>query len=320
MSKTYFAYQKTDDEKTAKLVSFGSGAQGEQTIINLGVPTPEPQTQNTKKILRNKNFPLINNNRIYELCFADFVTDKTRIVQYESDNTKGFLNCDRFNTGYGAYCKNSDNQAVKMFYQFELFFDDSLTEQEKDAIVFAQLDGEAIDGTKKIDESNTLTINAKEDETDEQLTSASFDLYYKKDSTSGNRYLYTKATNQTVFSSIYSMVFGTKLYTLLNDVNITRVDIRGFDNNNICIADESTYPTINWAYVPCVIAVNESSELSSVFQGSYCFSIGQQGELLLHKTSIDFGREIESQLLVNSLGDALAHIDLTYVLCNNYNI
>lgn len=319
MSKTYYAYQKADNEKTAKLVSFGSGASGEQTLINLGIPTPEPQTQNPKNIIRNKNFPLTHNQRIYEQCFADYVDNKARITQYESDNTKGFLNCDRFNTGYGAYCKNSDNQAVKMFYQFELIFDDTLTEQEKDAIVLTQLNGENTNGTNKIDESNTLTINAKESEDDEQLTSASFDLYYKKDS-SGNRYLYTKTTNQTVFSSIYSMVFGTKLYTLLNNASITEIRIRGFENNNTCIADESTYPTINWAYVPCVIAVNESSQLSNVFQESYCFSIGQQGELILHKTSIDFGSEIESQLLVNSLGDPLTHIDLTYVLCNNYNI
>lgn len=317
MSKTYYAYQKTDDEKSAKLVSFGSGASGEQTLINLGVPTPEPQTQNTKKILRNKNFPLINNNRIYELCFSDYVDDKTRITQYESDNTKGFLNCDRFNTGDGAYCKNSDNQGVKMLYQFELIFNDTLTEQEKDAIVLAQLNGENTNGTNKIDESNTLTINAKESEDNEQLTSASFDLYYKKDS-SGNRYLYTKTTNQTAFSSIYSMVFGTKLYTLLNNANITSINIRGFDNNNTCIADESTQPTINWAYVPCIIKVNDS--LSDVFQATYCFSVGQDGELILHKNGIDFGSNIESQLLVDEYGAPISHIDLTYVLCDNYNI
>ena len=312
MSKTYFAYQKTDSEKTAKLVSFGSGASGEQTLINLGVPTAEPQTQNTKKIIRNKNFPLVNNNRIYEMCFTDFVDDKTRIVQYESDNTKGFLNCDRFNSGDGAYCMNSEDEAVKMFYQFELIFDDNLTEEQKDALVVAQLNGEDTNGSKKIDESNTLTINSK---VDNNVTSATFDLFYKKDS-SGNRYLFTKTTNQTAFSNIYSMVFGTKLYTLLSNSGITEVKIRGYEDNNSCIADPSTLPNINWAYVPCVIKVND--DLSSVFQASYCFSVGQDGELILHKNYIDFGQKVESQLLVDEYETAITHIDLTYTLCNNY--
>lgn len=318
MSKTYYAYQKADGEKTAKLVSFGSGANGEQNIINLGIPTPEPQTQNSKKIIRNKNFPLTNNQRIYEQCFADYVDNKARIVEYELDNTKGYLNCDRWNTGDGAYCMNSENSPVKMYYQFELIFDDSLTEQQKDDIVLAQLNGQTMDGTKKIDESNTLTINGMEDETDEELTSSTFDLYYKKDS-SNNRYLFTKTTNQTRYGSIFNMIFGTKLYTLLNNASITEIRIKGFENNNTCIADESTYPTINWAYVPCVIKVN-NNDLSSRFQSSYCFSVGQDGELLLHKTSIDFGKEVESQLLVNSLGDPITNIDLTYTLCDNYNI
>ena len=313
MSKTYFAYQKADGEKTAKLVSFGSGADGEQNLINLGVPAAEPQTQNTKKITRNKNFPLVNNNRIYEMCFADFVDDKTRIVQYESDNTKGFLNCNRWNTGDGAYCMNSEDEAVKMFYQFELIFDDNLTEEQKDAIIVAQLNGESTNGSNKIDESNTLTINSK---VDDNVTSATFDLFYKKDS-SGNRYLFTKTTNQTAFSNIYSMVFGTKLYTLLGNSGITEVKIRGYENNNTCIADPSTSPDINWAYVPCVIKVN-NTDLSSRFQGSYCFLIGQDGELLLHKTSIDFGQKVESQLLVDEYETAVTHIDLTYTLCDNY--
>lgn len=318
MSKTYFAYQKGDSDKTAKLVSFGSGSQGEQTIIKLGIPTPEPQTQNQKKIIRNKNFPLQHNQRIYEQCFADYVDNKARIEEYSSDNTKGYLNCDRWNTGYGAYCKNSIDEAVKMYYQFELIFDNSLTEEQKDEIILAQLNGTEMNGTRKINESNTLTINGKEDAEDLDTTSATFDLYYKKDNNTGARYLFTKTTNQQVFGCIEDMVFGTKLYTLLNNASITEVRIRGFEDNNTCIADESTYPTINWAYVPCVIKVND--DLSSVFQGSYCFSVGQQGELILHKTSIDFGMEVETQLLVNSLGDPITHIDLTYVSCNNYNI
>lgn len=317
MSKTYYAYQKTDDEKTAKLVSFGSGADGEQTIINLGVPTAGPQAENTKKILRNKYFPLTNNNRIYELCFADYVSDKSRIVQDTIDNTHGYLNCDLWNTGDGAYCKNSDDESVKMYFQFELIFDDSLTEQEKDAIVLAQLNGSATNGTNKINESNTLTINAKENEESQQFTNSTFDLYYSKDN-NGNRYLFTKTTNQTAFSSINSMVFGAKLYTLLKNASITSVNIRGYENNNTCVADPSTLPDVNWAYVPCVIKVNDNN-LASVFQESYCFSVGQDGELILHKTSIDLGKAIEPQLLLDSYDVAITHIDLTYVLCDNYN-
>lgn len=316
MSKTYYAYQKADNEKTAKLVSFGSGADGEQTIINLGVPSAERQTENTKKILRNKYFPLTNNNRIYELCFADYVSDKSRIVPYTIDNTNGYLNCDLLNTGDGAYCKNSDDENVKMYYQFELIFDDNLTEEEKDAIVIAQLNGSATNGTKKIDESSTLTINAKENEDDINFTTATFDLYYSKNN--GNRYLFTKTTNSTAISSINSMVFGTKLYTLLNNDSIIEIKIRGYENNNTCIADPSTLPDINWAYVPCVIKVNDNN-LASIFQESYCFSVGQDGELILHKTYVDFGKSVESQLLVDEYGVPITEIDLTYVQCDNYS-
>lgn len=317
MSKTYYAYQKTDDEKSAKLVSFGSGADGEQTIINLGVPSAERQVEHEKKILRNRYFPLTNNNRIYELCFADYVSDKSRITADTIDNTNGYLNCDLWNTGDGAYCKNSEDDSVKMYYQFELIFDDSLTEEQKDAIVISQLNGSATNGTNKINESNTLTINAKANEDDQQFTTATFDLYYSKDS-NGNRYLFTKATNQTAFSSIYSMVFGTKLYTLLNNASITSVNIRGYENNNTCIVDPSTLPDVNWAYVPCVIKVNNNN-LSSVFQETYCFSVGQDGELILHKTRINFGKAVEPQLLLDNYGVPIDDIDLTYVLCDNYN-
>lgn len=316
MSKTYYAYQKTDDEKSAKLVSFGSGASGEQTIINLGVPNAEPQSENTKKILRNKHFPLTNNNRIYELCFSDDISDKTRITQDVTDNTKGFLNCDRWNTGDGAYCMNSDDQPVNMFYQFELIFDDSLTEEEKDAIVIAQLNGSATNGTNKVNESNTLRISGKTNESDEQLTSTTFSLYYKKDN--GKRYLFTKTSNQVKFSSINSMTFNTKLYTILNNASITEIIILGHEDNDTCIADQSTLPDINWAYVPCVIKVNDNN-LADVFQETYCFSVGQDGELILHKNGIDFGKDVESQLLVDSLGQPISEIDLTYVLCDNYN-
>ena len=317
MSKTYYAYQKTDEDKNATLVSFGSGADGEQNLINLGVPTAEPQAENTKKILRNKYFPLTNNNRIYELCFADYVTDKSRITEDSIDNTTGYLNCDLWNSGDGAYCKNSEDENVKMYYQFELIFDDSLTEEEKDAIVVTQLNGSATNGTNKINESNTLTINAKANAEDISFTTATFDLYYSKDE-DGNRYLFTKATNQTAFSSIYSMVFGTKLYTLLKNASITQINIRGYENNNTCIADPSTLSDINWAYVPCVIKVNDNN-LASVFQGSYCFSVGQDGELILHKNHIDFGKKVESQLLLDEYDVAITNIDLTYVLCDNYN-
>lgn len=316
MSKTYYAYQKSDDDKHAKLVSFGSGADGEQNLINLGVPNAEPQTQNIKKILRNKNFPLLNNNRIYELCFSDDVDDKTRITQDITDNTKGFLNCDRWNTGDGAYCKNSDDEAVKMFYQFELIFDDSLTEEQKDAIVTAQLNGTATNGTNKVNESNTLTINGKENESDEELTSTTFSLYYKKHN--GKRYLFTKTSNLARFSSISSMIFNTKLYTILNDVSITEIIIRGYEDNNTCIADPSTAPAINWAYVPCVIKVNNNN-LATIFQDTYCFSVGDSNELILHKTFIDFGADVNAQLLLDEYDNPISHIDLTYVLCDNYN-
>lgn len=317
MSKTYYAYQKSDSDKSAKLVSFGSGSDGEQTIINLGVPTAQPQTQNQKNILRNKNFPLQNNQRIYEQCFADYVDNKARIEEYSEDNTKGYLNCDRWNTGNGAYCKNSIDEAVRMYYQFELIFDDTLTEQQKDDIVLAQLDGYATDGTKKIDESNTLTIRGKEDETDLDPTSSTFNLYYKKDN-SGNRFLFTKTTNLSAFGCINDMVFGTKLYTLLSNASITEVRIKGFEDNNTCIAYKSLTSSDRWVYVPCVIKVN--SDLSSRFLNNYCFSISQDDDLILHRKVVDFGQDVENQLLMDIMGYPIVSLDLTYVQCNNYNI
>lgn len=311
MSKTYYAYQKSDDDKHAKLVSFGSGADGEQNLINLGIPSAEPQTQNTKKILRNKNFPLLNNNRIYELCFSDFgIKDRME----NGDNSTGYCSCDLSNTGDGTYCKNSLDEDVQMYFQIELIFDDTLTEEQKDAIVTQFLNGANTNGTTKIDELNTLTIRTKTGEN--TYSSANFDLYYKKDS-SNNRYLYTKTYNNTAFGNIYDMYFGVKLYALLGDEGITEVKIRGYENNNTCIADASTAPAINWAYVPCVLKVND--DLSNVFLSTYCFSVGDSNELILHKTYIDFGEDVNAQLLLDEYENPITHIDLTYVLCDNYN-